>query len=320
MSLVSPPTGWFIPMIKHPLIVTCLLLTAPLVGAAELTPVDHRRTDATHRADQATLQDIAKRIAALPETSPSRLPASAWLLVAQTEYDRTDRSALVSEAVARAERALAPDAPYETVLSVQWTWIAHRRATAGFRAALPLLAAAEAREFGPGPRAKPEKPDARPPHVTDRLHALQTRLAALWDGGLSFESYAFAKAQHWLDFATDEHHARDRSGIVATAAGEAEKIIAALEAPGASAHPALVAPPAPARVHPDLWKKAEALRPSDLAARLTPREPRLAALARLEVQLRWAGHEHSQRGWRAARSLVQLAARHAAAAEFSSQP
>ena len=71
-------------MIKHPLIVTCLLLTAPLVGAAELTPVDHRRTDATHRADQATLQDIAKRIAALPETSPSRLPASAWLLVAPT--------------------------------------------------------------------------------------------------------------------------------------------------------------------------------------------------------------------------------------------
>jgi hypothetical protein len=78
---------------------------------------------------------------------------------------------------------------------------------------------------------------------------------------------------------------------------------------------------APARrVRPDLWARADAARPADLASRLTARDPRLAALARLEVQLRWAAHEDAQRGWRAARSFVQLAEQFARAVAAPSAP
>lgn len=307
-------------MKKNKLIVAFLLFAAPL-AAAELTPVGQRRTDATQRTDQATLKDLATRVAALPETSPARPAAAAWVLVAQTEYDRTNRTAFVSEAVSQAERALAPDAPVESALAVHRAWIAHRRATAGFRAALPLLAAAEALETADTPaRTKGGKSDARPAHLPDRLHLLQARLAALWDAGLSSESYAFAKAQHWLDFAADEHHARDRSGIVAAAAAEAEKIIGALESPAVVTHPALAVLPASGRIRTDLWAKADALRPATLASRLTNADLRLAALARLEVQLRWAAYEYHQSGWRAARPFVKLAERYASAAEFPSAP
>ena len=45
-----------------------------------------------------------------------------------------------------------------------------------------------------------------------------------------------------------------------------------------------------------------------------------AALARLEVQLRWAVHEDAQRGWRAARPFVQLAELFAGAAAAPSAP
>jgi hypothetical protein len=307
-------------MNKRTFTFACLLLAAPL-AAAELTPVGQRRTDEAHRADQATFKGLADRIAALSSDAPARAPAAAWLLVAQTEYDRTDRTAFVAESLARAERALAPDAPDEPALAVHRSWIAHRRTTAGFRAALPLLAAAESLETPDAPdRAQPAQPDARPAHITDRLHALQSRLAALWDAGLPAESYAFAQAQHWLDFATDEHHARDRSGIVATAAGEAEKIIAPLEADARSPRLAVAMPAPDRRVRPDLWARADAARPADLASRLTARDPRLAALARLEVQLRWAAHEDAQRGWRAARSFVQLAERYARAVAAPSAP
>jgi hypothetical protein len=300
-----------------------LLLFAAALRAASLTPAPQRRTDATQRADQKTLGAVATRVAALPADSTVRPAAAAWLLVAQTEYDLGNATPFVTSSLARAEQALAPDAPAESALSVQRAWIAHRRATAGFRAALPLLAAAEALETSATPaRAKPEKPDARAAHLPARLRDLQSRLAALWDAGLSAESYAFAKAQHWLDFAADESHARDRSGIVATAAAEAEKIVIALESPSSAPPPALDEKPfssAP-RVRPDLWSRAAALRPADLASRLTTRDPQLASLARLEVQLVWAGHEHAQRGWRSSRSFVQLAERHASAAASLSAP
>ena len=309
-------------MRKNNFLVLFLLLAAAL-RAASLTPADQRRTDATHRADQKTLSDVATRVAALPADSAARPAAAAWLLVAQTEYDLGNATPFVTSSLTRAEQALAPDAPTESALAVHRAWIAHRRATAGFRAALPLLAAAEALETSATPaRAKPAQPDARAAHLPARLHDLQVRLAALWDSGLSSESYAFAQAQHWLDFATDESHARDRSGIVATTAAEAEKILAALESPSSAPHPALEEKPfsAAPRVRPDLWTRAAALRPADLASRLTTRDPQLASLARLQVQLVWAGHEHAQRGWRSSHPFVQIAERHAAAAAPSPVP
>ncbi len=285
------------------------LLLAVALSAAELTPVDRRLTDESHRADRSKFKEIADRIAALPAESSARAVASAWLLVAQSEYDRADRTAFAASALTRAESALLPDATPETALSVYREWIAHRRATAGFRAALPLLPFAEALEgFAPA-RVAPPSPDARPAHLPASLHAFQTRLAALWDAGLSAESYAFAQAQHWLDFTVDAYYARDRSGLVAASAATVDELLRALEQ--SSAPPAL---PAARRLRDDLWAVADRSRPADLGSRLTAREPRLAALARLEVQLRWAGHEHHDLGWRAARPLVRLAERYAVAA------
>ena len=206
------------------------------------------------------------------------------------------------------------DAPDETEGARRgWSdWIGHVRQTRGFRAALPLLEQAE-KVAGNLPFAGS---DARPADLPERLWALQVRLAALHDHrSVPVQSYAWAKAQAWLDYALDEHFIRDRSGIVEAAAGQAEKIITALEAPegaGREANLAAVATANPAlgaaaQVAADyqsaLWQAAR--RPAPVAASAT--------LAKLEVALLQAAHEAGQRGPRAARPSVQAATRLAAA-------
>ena len=288
-------------------------LAPPPPEPTAFVPVAARITDQTIAADSRYLDLLTQRASA----SPAPAAARAWLLVARAEYTATSRDPFVDFAAAQATAVAAT----ATAGEAQHAWIAHRRTTRGFRAALPLI-----RQFSLA-TAAPAPADARPPHLTAALFALQNRLAKLHDAGVPVNSYAWAKAQAWLDFAIDEHHLRDASGIVAAASRQAEQILDRLEAsldrePGRSvAYPAdsdhtlaafALARPflgRSSRLRADLWALAESARPDELSTRLTTVDPRLATLAQLEVALIHAAHEHGQRGWRPARSYFLAAER-----------
>jgi outer membrane protein OmpA-like peptidoglycan-associated protein len=113
--------------------------------------------------------------------------------------------------------------------------------------------------------------------------------------------YALAKARAWLEFALDEYHDKDHTGIVQDARDEAAAILKQLDlAPGhdASATPH---PYASERVREDLWSQVAALK----------QHPQFACAqqktAELEVQLVWTGHEKWESGWHHAEPYARIA-------------
>jgi OOP family OmpA-OmpF porin len=131
--------------------------------------------------------------------------------------------------------------------------------------------------------------------------AVQGRIKSINDGGRPLRDYALSKAQCWLDVSLHEYTRNDRSAFPQAALGESEKLVAAMEAgaPPATAETPLVN--GAARLRPDLWARAEALK----------RAPGYACaeqkVACAEVELVHAGNELNQQQWRHANPYVQIA-------------
>jgi outer membrane protein OmpA-like peptidoglycan-associated protein len=144
------------------------------------------------------------------------------------------------------------------------------------------------------------------------------RAERLNNSGEPFSAYHYAKALHWLDFAQDEYQMKDRSGVIEQALGEGMKLIAAMELkqPGLSMDTPMI--PASMRVREDLWAAAARLKGFKDGFRCAA-----ADIARLEVQLVWAGHVQRDMGWRSAKPYLQAAERYyndALAAEETCPP
>jgi hypothetical protein len=302
----------------------------PPPPVVSLHPAPERIADRAIRADLAFFDRLDQQASALPKASPTRIEALTWLEAARREYLSGSWHPWLDEAAVNAHSLVnaAPSAPASEAelaaaeLRVVDEWIGHVRSTRGFRASLSLLARAEVLRATATDAALPATVrDAWPREWPDRLFTLQHRLAELHDrAGIAIRCYAWAKAQAWLDFALDEHFSRDRSGVVAQAAGQAEKLIDLLErsqreslgrelAAAMAETPALGAAGRVKDFRRDLWATAAEARPHDLENQLFALSPSLATLAQLEVALIRAAHEHGQRGRRASRPYQQGAER-----------
>lgn len=136
----------------------------------------------------------------------------------------------------------------------------------------------------------------------------QARIRALNDAGRAVRDYGLAKAQCWVSFALDEYHDNDRTGVIEAALTEADRLLDAMEAgAGVPRDTPIIA--TSMRVREDLWARAARLHDCDGAHCAT------AAVACLEVQLVWAGHEYRETGWRHARHAIDVAERLAAEGE-----
>lgn len=298
---------------------------APRPEVVALTPAPDRLSDAVLKRDLAFLDDLDARAARLPESSATRAEAAVWIEAARAEYLNGSRHPWVDQAAQNARAALErgdhvpADSSARQRCALQ-AWIAHVRGTRGFRAALPLIARAEALVAVPTLPAA----DARPRDLTEPLHALQGRLVRLHDeSAVTVADPAWAKAQAWLDLAIAQHHIRDRSGIVNDASAQAEKLIDLLErVHGArqdnAALPdlknALAETPllgdssrAPAGFRADLWT-------------LAANAPASAARSQLEVALIHAAHERARGGRASSRPYERDAERLAETLPSVAQP
>lgn len=135
--------------------------------------------------------------------------------------------------------------------------------------------------------------------------ALQGRIKGLNDGGRPVRDYHLAKAQCWLDVSMHEYTRNDRSHFPQEALSESEKLIVLMEQAG---HPKPLNGPwdtplvnQSAKLRPDLWARAEALKQHRGFACATQRT------ACSEVELVHAGNEINQQQWRHAKPYVQIA-------------
>lgn len=131
--------------------------------------------------------------------------------------------------------------------------------------------------------------------------ALQGRIKGLNDRGRPVKDYFLSKAQCWLDVSFHEYSRNDRSAFPQEALTEAEKLVAGMEA-GSTTLPAetpLVN--GAARLRPDLWDRAAALR---VHAGYRCAQQKVACA---EVELVHAGNEHNQQQWRHAKPYVRIA-------------
>ncbi len=131
--------------------------------------------------------------------------------------------------------------------------------------------------------------------------ALQGRIKGLNDRGRPVRDYFLSKAQCWLDVSFHEYTRNDRSAFPQAALTESEKLIVGMEA-GAS--PMSMDTPlvnGAARLRPDLWDRAAALRGH---AGWSCAQQKAACA---EVELAHAGNEFNQQQWRHAKPYVQIA-------------
>jgi hypothetical protein len=205
-------------------------------------------------------------------------------------------------------------------LEVQLVWAAYDYKRLGWRAAKPTLEKAE--EFAAAARAalgyaapvaapaptEPAGPTGETGAVLN-LDLLQQRLSDLNAHGVPLRSYAFAKAQHWLDFARAQHEAKDKSGIVAHAAQQTQRILQQLQTGDTNAAQETPLFKTVKQIRPDLWQQAAEMKRHLNFAAAADR------VAQLEVQLVWAGHEYGQLGWRTARPHLAAAERFAKEAQ-----
>ena len=139
------------------------------------------------------------------------------------------------------------------------------------------------------------------------MASLQTRLAKLNAGGVPAKNYHLTKAGAWLDFAMEEYSDNDRSGIVELALEQALLITRGLEAkePRLPMETAIIS--GSRRLREDLWARIADYKQERAFDCIADR------VAKLEVQLVWAGHEDIEGGWRHAKPYIEIAEDMAAA-------
>lgn len=143
------------------------------------------------------------------------------------------------------------------------------------------------------------------PVLADRknIDALQQRLRALNEAGVSQNNYSLAKAQCWLDTAKTQYHENDRTGYIEESVTESQKIIQALEANKAAKagyETPLVA--LSTRLRDDLWTELSKFKTNEATLVCNAR-----TVACAEIRLVRAGHAEQQTGWRAATPHVMMA-------------
>lgn len=133
------------------------------------------------------------------------------------------------------------------------------------------------------------------------FESIQQRIKALNDKGRALGDQHLAKAQCWLDVGFHEYSRNDRSAFPQAALDESEKLIRAMEDGGTALPTRTALVNDAARLRPDLWATATALR----TQAGWPCSQAKAACA--EVELVHAGNEFRQLGWRHARPYIQIA-------------
>ncbi|PLX85823.1 MAG: hypothetical protein C0617_02845 [Desulfuromonas sp.] len=171
--------------------------------------------------------------------------------------------------------------------------------------------------LGPQPEAQPEpKPLLAPPkkRISDeviaadrsQLASVQDRLGEINRRGVEVDSYHFAKAQAWLDFARSNYNENDRSSVVEEALTEALRLVIGFEDGLSPVEMGTETPviPQSMRVREDLWALAAGMKADP------GRFPCVEGLvAQLEVQLVWSGHEEKEMGWRHSKPYISAAER-----------
>lgn len=150
-------------------------------------------------------------------------------------------------------------------------------------------------------------------HAQDHFDAMSSQLEALrpalTGSTNSWDTYQWAKAEAWLDFAFDARAQRDVSSAEVEAMAQAQTIAAGLAAhrDSLSLDTPLVA--GAHRLREDLWQRAEVIK------HLVGVRCAQAQLAQFEVQLVQAGHAEQMLGWRHAKPYLQAVERLAKQAE-----
>ncbi len=147
------------------------------------------------------------------------------------------------------------------------------------------------------------------------IEALRKRLRKLNETARwPFDNYHICKAQAWIDFAETEYTNNDRGSVTESALAQARNLIEGMEANDENIPTETTLIPESMVVRQDLW---------DFAAAIKKRRPPQASpcidcdLARLEVRLVAAGHDHKELGWRHAASNVLACERLARAVRAS---
>ena len=141
------------------------------------------------------------------------------------------------------------------------------------------------------------------------LRAMQGRLENVNKGGIAIDNYHFAKAQRWLDFSVDAYAENDRSGVMQEALTESHALVLGMEQKSTTLPSDTKLTTTSERLREDLWEQASRLKQA------TGFRCSQGALAKLEVQLVWAGHERRALGWRHAKPYLQAAERYAREAQ-----
>ncbi len=129
---------------------------------------------------------------------------------------------------------------------------------------------------------------------------LQGRIKGLNDRGRPVRDYFLSKSQCWLDVSFHEYTRNDRSAFPQAAMTESEKLIVGMERGSALGTDTPLVNGA-ARLRPDLWDRAAALRGHE-GFRCAQQK-----VACAEVELVHAGNEFQQQAWRHAKPYVQIA-------------
>ncbi len=112
----------------------------------------------------------------------------------------------------------------------------------------------------------------------------QSRLGGVPAPENGSQAYYQSKAAHWLALSRQEYQVNDRTGVVEAAFAEAKRLIGRLESGRVPRISETLLPPGSIRLREDLWNLSEELkdhRGFQCAA---------GAIARLEVELVWAGN------------------------------
>jgi OmpA-OmpF porin, OOP family len=168
-------------------------------------------------------------------------------------------------------------------------------------AALALSCGAAAAQTAPVLTPAPDRiSDAAIKPDQQAYLTMQARIKALNDRGVPVRDYFLSKSQCWLDVSFHEYTRNDRSGFPQAAMTEADKLVGGLERRAAMSMDTPLVNGA-ARLRPDLWDRARALKADNGFACAQQK------LACAEVELVHAGNEHAQQEWRHAKPYVQIA-------------
>lgn len=139
------------------------------------------------------------------------------------------------------------------------------------------------------------------PADLERIEQMQRRVDKLGFGPLGPNNYTLCKARAWLDMALIEYHEQERTGIVQDAVEQAAQLLNKLDADPGYLGLDTPHPYASEKVRADLWQIADELKQSGDMACFG------CKLAKLEIQLIWAGHDKWEAGWGHAEPFARIA-------------